>query len=161
MTGIAIHGSKIKEVIKPGHVIYKIENRVPPRCNSRDDEGNCNEWSNEYWESAGNGKTDAKITGTVSVPSSKMKVLGNNVAKVGDITIETWVAYPPIPASTRDTRYEAIGATSGEGQGKIISGSTKGKLNGSPIALIGSQVKTCLDTITTIETGNTKINFSG
>ncbi|MGG0822952.1 hypothetical protein ABE099_08720 [Paenibacillus turicensis] len=159
MAGVAINGSKIAPVIKAGHVKYKIERHIERRCKERDENGNCIDWQEETWVDAGTGSADAIITGTVSIPSSKMKLQGVNVARVDDITIETWEA--TIPSPPTGYRYDPPqGKVTDKGQGKILSGSSKVNLDGKPIALIGSQVLTCLDTITTIETGNTKMNFS-
>lgn len=159
LAGVAIDGSKITPVIKTGHVKYKIEKWIEPKCIDRDKNGNCIDWSKGYWEDVGTGSANAKITGTVSVPSSKMKIQGANVAKVDDVTNETWEA--TIPSPPTGYRYDPPqGKVTDKGQGKIISGSSKANLDGKPIALIGSQVETCLGTITTIETGNTKMNFS-
>jgi uncharacterized Zn-binding protein involved in type VI secretion len=162
MAGVAINGSQIVESIKPNHVTYSIETWqiVGSHCVGWDENGICNSWAYDYdWVPSGSGSTGAKITGYVSVPSSKLKVGGSNVAKVGDITVETWVADPPIPASTSTTRYTPTSPTSGSGQGRITSGSSKARLEGQPIALIGSQVTTCLGTTTTIANGNTKLNI--
>lgn len=161
MAGVAINGSEIAEVTKPDHVTYKIETWNDPWCAAYDEEsGLCIDPRDGYWSDDGTGSTGAKITGYVSAPSSKMKLQGNNVAKVGDITIETWVADPPIPSSTSTRRYTATSDTSGSGQGSITSGSSKGRLDGKSIALTGSEVTTHLGVKTTISAGNTNMNFS-
>jgi hypothetical protein len=162
MAGVAINGSTIEQSIKSGHVTYSIENWVwvGQHCVSWDVDGICTGYADDYdWRSAGSGSTGAKVTGYVSVPSSKLKLSGANVAKVGDSTIETWVADPPIPSSNSSTRYTPTSPTSGSGQGTITSGSNKGKLTGSGIALIGSNVTTHLGNTTTISSGNTKISI--
>jgi len=163
MSGVAVNGSTIAPSTKPGYVTYNIETWqvIGSHCVAWDEDGFCTAWQDDFgWVPAGSGSTGAKITGTVSVPSSKLKIGGTNVAKVGDQTIETWVADPPVPTSTSTTRYTPTSPTSGSGNGTIISGSSKAKLGGQPIALIGSQVQTCLGTITTIADGNTKMNIS-
>lgn len=161
MPGVAINGSQLNESIKSGHVTYSIENWVPRYCASYDpDTGACIRYEGGFWEDAGTGSTGAKITGTVTVSASKMKVAGVLVATVGDATNETWVAYPPIPSSNSSTRYTATSATSGSGRGSISRGSTKGKLQGKAIALVGSTVTTCLGTTTTIKSGNEKLKFN-
>jgi len=161
MPGVAINGSQINESTKSGHVTYSIENWVPRYCASYDpDTGACTRYEGGYWEDAGTGSTGAKITGTVAVSSSKMKVAGVNVATVGDSTNETWVADPPIPSSNSSTRYTATSPTSGSGRGSITKGSTKATLSGKAIALIGSTVTTCLGTTTTIKSGNEKLKFN-
>lgn len=152
MAGVATDGSKIIDSIKSGHVTYRIETY---QCVSWGPFG-CTGYG---WVPSGSGSTNAKISGQVTVPSSKMKLLGKNVAKVGDHTSETWVADPPIPSSSGNTRYIATSPTSGSGQGTISSGSAKGKLEGQAIALIGSQVTTCLGTTTTIADGDIKMKF--
>lgn len=152
MPGVAINGSEIYESIKSGHVTYDIEEY---RTVGHDDDGD----PIKRWVDAGSSSTGAKITGSVSVSSSKMKIEGNYVAVVGDKTTETWEAYPPIPSNTSRRRYTPTSRTSGSGQGTISSGSSKGKLGGKPIALIGSKVTTCLGTTTTIKTGNEKMKF--
>lgn len=160
LPGVAINGSKINESIKSGHVTYSIKQLIPGHYTGYDPEtGDGYGWVDDKWVPAGSGSTGARITGSVVISSSKMKITGSNVATVGDTTNETWEAYPPIPSSTTTTIYTATSATSGQGQGKIISGSSKGNLQGNPIALIGSQVRTCLETITTIKTGNEKLKF--
>lgn len=162
LAGVAINGSKLYESIQPNQVTYSIKMKETyPTGGGTDGNGNSIPvGTGTRWVDAGTDSTGAKINGYVSVPSSKMKISGVNVAKLGDITIETWEAEPPIPQSNDKYIYTATSPTSGTGQGKIISGSSKANLDGKPIALIGSQVLTCLDTITTIETGNTKMNFS-
>ncbi|MFF2090187.1 hypothetical protein [Paenibacillus sp. NPDC058174] len=156
MTGVALHGATIVESIKPNHVEYYVQYR---QCGHYDEEtGLCDSY---YWTSPSPlPPRDAKITGTVKASSSNMKLNGAGIAKVGDKTIETWVVYPPIPANTNDTIYTTRGATSGSGEGQIITGSSKGKLDGQPIALIGSQVRTMLGTETTISNGNSKLSFN-
>lgn len=162
LAGVAVHGSKLYESIKPGEVTYSIKRKETTTTGGGTDaQGNpIPVETHTDWVDAGTDSTGAKITGTVSVPSSKMRISNVNVAKVGDITIETWSAYPPIPESNDNYIYTATSPTLGRGQGKIITGSSKANLDGKPIALIGSQVETCLGTITTIETGNTKMNFT-
>lgn len=158
LAGVAIDGSKITPSIQAGHVKYKIERHIERRCTERDENGKCIDWQEETWVDAGTGSADAIITGTVSVPSSKMKTQGANVAKVDDVTYETWEA--TIPSPPTGYRYDPPpGKITDNGQGKILSGSSRANLDGNPIALIGSQVRTCLGTITTIQTGDTKMNF--
>jgi uncharacterized Zn-binding protein involved in type VI secretion len=158
LAGVAINGSKITPAIKSGHVQYTIEKWIEPECMERDINGKCILESKGDWEYVGMGSADAIITGTVSVPSSKMKLQGANVARVDDITIETWEA--TIPSPPIGFRYDPPqGKITITGQGKILSGSSNANLDGNPISLIGSKVETCLGTITTIETGNTKMNL--
>lgn len=163
MPGVAVNGSEINESIKSGHVTYEIWNYqwVRDRCISRDEDGFCTDWEPVYdWVHTSNGSTGARITGTVSVSSSKMKVEGVSVATVGDKTNERWEAYPPVPSGGGTTQIRNISpGTSGTGQGEIKTGSNKGKLQGKQIALIGSTVTTCLGTTTTIKTGNEKLKF--
>lgn len=163
MAGVAINGSQITESYVPGYVTYDIETWqwVGQVCVDWDTNGNCTDWDDVYdWRPAGSGSTSAKVTGYVSVPSSKLTISGISVAKVGDITIETWVADPPIPPSDSTTRYIPTSPESGSGNGRVSSGSTKARLQGQPIALIGSQVTTCLNSTTTIANGNTKIDIT-
>lgn len=155
MAGVAINGSHITPTV--GHVQYRIDKWIERYCAARDKDGNCISYGGEIWEYVGMGSVDAKITGTVSVPSSKIKIQGANVAKVGDQTTEMWEATIPTPPS--GLKYTPEGKISDSGQGKIISGSSRANLQGQPIAIIGSQVETCLGTITTIQTGNTKMNL--
>ncbi|WP_019638998.1 hypothetical protein [Paenibacillus fonticola] len=154
MPGVAVHGSEIYEVRKPGYVTYEIWTEIPV---------DSDEYGNPIyrWTPTGSGSRNAKITGYI-VASSKMKVGGANVAVVGDKTIETWVADPPVPSSDSSTQIRNIQPPGGQGsgEGEIISGSTKAKLDGKPIALIGSTVRTCLGTTTTIKTGSDKLKFS-
>ncbi|MNW50325.1 hypothetical protein D3C74_277760 [compost metagenome] len=163
MPGVAINGSEIYESVKSGHVTYSIEHyeKVGEHCAERDtDTGSCIDWDDDYdWVSAGSGSTGARITGFISLSNSKIKISGVGVATVGDRTIERWEASPSIPSSDSSYRYTATSPTSGTGQGTITLGSTKGKLGGKSIALIGSTVTTCLGTTTTIKTGNEKMKF--
>lgn len=162
MAGVAINGSRLKEIIVPNIVKYDIEEYKVIRYEDRGTDINGVPYPPKPikdWVNVGTNSTGAKITGTVSVPSSKMRLSGVHVAKIGDITTETWTAYPPVPASNENYRYIPTSKTSDIGQGKIISGSSKANLQGQSIAIIGSQVLTCLDTITTIQTGNTKMNL--
>ncbi|OME55368.1 hypothetical protein BSK59_12880 [Paenibacillus odorifer] len=160
MAGVAVNGSNITESTKEGHVTYTIESYVPKYCAGYDPDTNlCVYWQGGYWESSGTGSTGAKIKGTVS-SSSKAKINGAIIARVDDSTNETWEASPPIPSSNSSTRYTPTSAISGSGQGKISSGSTKTKIGGKGVALIGSEVTTCLGTTTTIKDGNSKIQVS-
>lgn len=163
MAGVAIHGSRLKEIIVPDIVKYKVKEYKVIRYEDRGTDINGDPYPPEPiwdWVNVGIDTTDAKITGTVSVPSSKMKLSNINVAKVGDITVEQWKADPPVPTDTSTMMYEPITKTEGTGYGEILSGSSKATLEGKSIALIGSTVRTCLnDTITTIQTGNTKMNL--
>ncbi|MFD3258782.1 hypothetical protein ACE3MQ_09250 [Paenibacillus lentus] len=162
MPGVAVNGSTYETTVE-GYVTYEIWSyiKVGETCTSRDDDGYCTNWDDDYdWRQTGRDSRAAKITGYI-VASSKMKIGGASVAVVGDTTIETWVAAPPVPSNSSGTEIRNIQpGTSGSGQGKIISGSTRGKLNGKSIALIGSTVETCLGTITTIKTGSDKMKFS-
>ncbi|MBP1906687.1 putative Zn-binding protein involved in type VI secretion [Paenibacillus turicensis] len=103
--------------------------------------------------------SDAIITGTVS-SNHNMKIQGVSVAVKDDKTEESWVADPIPFAHYGGTITNIFPASSDTGRGKILTGSSTANLDGQPIALIGSQVETCLGTITTIETGNTKMNFT-
>ncbi|AZK47118.1 PAAR domain-containing protein [Paenibacillus lentus] len=151
MPGVAVDGSTY-EMTVDDYVTFDIFTR---RRTGTDEHGNP-----EYEWDESPGKTNAKITGSV-IASSKMKIDGVSVAVVGDRTNETWVASPPVPSDTERVRYRNISpGTYGSGQGRIISGSAKGKLGGQPIALIGSSVRTHLDVTTTIRTGNEKMKFS-
>ncbi|QSF43553.1 hypothetical protein [Paenibacillus tianjinensis] len=112
-----------------------------------------------YWWYGGSSSTGAKITGTVS-SNSTMKVNGIAVATVDNVTNETWEAYPPIPSGNGWTDYRPTSPTSGVGEGKITGGNSKNaKVNGKLIAVVGSQVTTCLDTVSTIEDGIDLINL--
>lgn len=163
MPGVAVNGSEINESVASGYVKYDVYYHaiVGYECVSRDEFGNClREEPVRRWEKSETRSTGARITGRVSVPSSKMKVGGVNVATVGDTTTESWVADPPVPSMSYPYEIRNISpGTSGTGNGQIISGSTKGTLQGKPIALVGSQVRTCLGTTTTIKTGNEKLKF--
>lgn len=153
MAGVAINGSEIVEVTKSGHVTYTIENY---ECVEWDDEGFC---TNRQWKNGGSGSTGAKATGAVST-TSKIKLNGVSVARVGDMVNYTWIADPPVPSNTQWRRYVDIApATSGSGTGTIASGSSKGRLGGQPIALIGSQVTLDIGVTTTIADGNNKLKF--
>lgn len=160
MANVAVNGSQIAEAVVPNYVTYSIERWVAGYCNAYDEFGECVDWVSGRWVSDGSGSTNAKITGYVSAPSSKIKIQGNNVAKVGDKTIESWEASPPIPSSTSTRRYTATSDTSGSGQGTITGGSVTGKLGGQAIALVGSEVTTSLGVTTTISNGNSKMKFN-
>lgn len=163
MPGVAVNGSEIYEVRKPGHVTYEIWSyvRTGETCTSRDEDGSCTNWEPTYgWRQTGSDSRAAKITGSI-VASSKMRVGETSIAVVGDKTIENWVADPPVPSGGGNTEIRNIRpGTQGSGEGEIISGSTKGKLGGKAIALIGSIVNTHLGVTTTIKTGNEKMKFS-
>jgi hypothetical protein len=158
MAGVAVNGSTIVEVTKSDHVTYRVDEW------NEGDQGDPNADppvppSDGYWSFYANRTTGAKINGSVSVPSSKLKIQGQNVAKIGDAVEFSWVASPAIPSNTYWYRYTATSATSGSGTGVITGGSVKGKLGGQSIALIGSEVEV-LGVTTTVADGNTKINFS-
>lgn len=167
MAGAALHGSTISPVTKPNHVTYDIEEYKQIRsgyCAVEDPEDpeKCLEWvpAKYDWVNTGSGSTGAKITGSVSCPASKLKIQGNNVAKVGDITIETWVADPPVPSDTSSKRYVNVKPfPPGNGQGTITGSNNKAYLSSSNIAMVGSQITTHLGVTTTIADGNTKLNF--
>lgn len=147
MPGVAINGSQIKETIVPGYITYEIWKRQIMD----------GVWK---WVLSEEAETGVRITGSVVVPSSKMKIMGENVATVDNITNETWVASPPVPENSRTVDIRNINpGKSGSGHGKIITGSSKGRLGGKAIALIGSRVETCLGAITTIKDGNEKVKF--
>ncbi|MEK4006327.1 hypothetical protein [Paenibacillus sp. FSL H3-0333] len=159
---VAIDGSKITESTKEGHVTYSIENWEVAYYTGggNDSEGNAIPVIPHYdWVSGGSGNTGAKIVGTVSC-TNKMKVNGKSVAKIGDVTNETWEAYPAIPTSTSTKRYTATSPISGSGKGSITGGNSKNvKLNDKLVATVGSEVTTCLGNKTTIEDGAETINM--
>lgn len=146
MAGVAIDGSVIARSRKSNHVVY-----VEEYIDGYYDDGRPH-YATATWTS------DAIITGTVS-SNHNMKIQGVSVAVKDDKTEESWVADPIPFAHYGGTITKIFPASSDTGRGKILSGSSKANLDGKPIALIGSQVKTCLDTFTTIETGNTKMNL--
>ncbi|QWU14456.1 hypothetical protein [Paenibacillus sophorae] len=148
IANVAINGSKITESIKSGHVTYNIYYWQDG-----------DEFTSGHWSYSGPGSTGAKITGTVTATST-MKVNGVSVAVVGDVTNETWIADPPIPSDDGYNKYVATSPTSGSGQGSITGGNSKNvKLNGSLIAIVGSEVTTCLGNTTTIEDGSSLFNM--
>lgn len=166
MAGVAIHGSTITEVTKEDHVTYRVEEYKKVQ------DGYCREYHPNYpdicidyvdpkydWVNVETRTTGAKINGTVSVASSKFKIQGNNVARIGDTVNFTWVASPAIPSNTSTFRYIATSPTSGSGTGIITGGSNKLKLGSVSIALVGSEVEV-LGVTTTIADGNTKINVN-
>lgn len=164
MPGVAVNGSTIAESIKPDHVsydVYEWRQIGGGYCREYDPEtGECIDYVPPIydWVYSRTETRGARITGTV-VASSKMKIGGVSVATVGDRTNETWEAYPPVPDDTPTTKIRNIRpGRSGSGQGTITSGSSKMKLDGKAVALIGSEVTTHLGTTTTINSGNTKIN---
>lgn len=157
MPGVAVNGSTYETVVR-NHISYNIDRWGPVDTDSEGEPIN-------GWIPSGSSSTHARVTGTVIVPSSKMKISGTNVATVGDKTNETWVADPPVPTTIPEYRRYTVtppGAPAqGSGQGEIITGSTKVKLDGKPIALIGSTVRTIISNATaTIRTGNEKMKFS-
>jgi hypothetical protein len=162
IANVAINGSNITESTKPGHVTYSIENYefLYYTGGGTDSNGDPIPYVSHYgWVDGGSGSTGAKITGTV-ICSNSMKVNGTSVAKVGDSTTESWIADPPIPTSTDTTRYTATSPISGCGQGSITGGNSKNaKLNGQLIAVVGSEVTTCLGNSTTIADGSSLINL--
>ncbi|MMZ65802.1 hypothetical protein D1872_282360 [compost metagenome] len=81
------------------------------------------------------------------------------MATVGDKTEENWKANPS-PSAPRGSITSVTPGRSGSGVGEVSGGSAKVFYNGKAVALIGSSVKTMLDTDTNIETGNDKINIS-
>jgi uncharacterized Zn-binding protein involved in type VI secretion len=146
LAGVAINGSVIAKSRKSNHVVY-----VEEYIDGYYDDGRPR-FTTATWYS------DAEITGTVS-SNHNMKIQGVSVAVKDDKTEESWVASPIPFAHYGGTITHIFPASSDTGQGKILSGSSKANLDGNPIALIGSQVETCLGTITTIETGDTKMNL--
>ncbi|GJM68124.1 hypothetical protein HMSSN036_03400 [Paenibacillus macerans] len=107
MPGVAINGSQIKETIVPGYITYEIWKRQIMD----------GVWK---WVLSEEAETGVRITGSVVVPSSKMKIMGENVATVDNITNETWVASPPVPENSRTVDIRNINpGKSGSGHGKI------------------------------------------
>ncbi|WP_342422366.1 hypothetical protein [Paenibacillus sp. FSL E2-0178] len=148
IANVAIDGSNIAETTVSGYVSYDIYRWQ-----------NGDEFSSGYWYYSSSSTTGAKITGTVH-STQKMKVNGKSVAVSGDITNETWVASPAIPGNTSTRRYEATSPTSGSGQGTIQGDNSKNvKVNGKLVAIVGSQVETCLGSTTTIQDGSSLINL--
>ncbi|MGG1650405.1 hypothetical protein ABHN03_16505 [Paenibacillus sp. NRS-1775] len=144
MAGVALNGSEIKLATKNGYVKFKY--RWYERRKKRD------------YPRDGSGSTDAEITGKV-VCSNKIFLNGISLATVGDKTDEHWEANP-YPSAPKGSITSISPGTSGSGNGQITNGSKKVFYNGKAVAMIGSPVKTMLDTDTTIETGNEKINIS-
>ncbi len=158
MTGVAINGSKIVESVASNYVSYTERYQSGTRCTRRDPETNrCTREEPVY--STDDGSTDAVINGVV-VSNHAVKINGVSLVVVGDITEETWKADPPPSPSHGGSIISVSPGTSGSGQGKVISGATNLNLNDQKIALIGSQVETCLGTVTTIEDGLDKINYN-
>lgn len=163
MPGIAINGSVLAESTKADYVSYGIESYkvVGSHCVARDEFGRCTTYEDDYdWEPDGSDHTGAKVTGTVT-SSSKLKIGGISIAVIGDRTIESWVASPPVPSDTTTTRYTNISpGKSGSGTGSISGGSNKLFLGGKKVALIGSSVSTSVASTTTILTGSPKVNVA-
>lgn len=164
MPGVAVNNSSIEPSIREEYVRYRVYywDIVDEYCAETDPEtGNCFRWEYDWdWVYSHTSSTGARITGTV-IASSKMRVGGNIVAVVGNRTNESWEAFPAIPDTIPGViKYEPINDISGRGNGTIVSGSSKLRIGGNPVALIGSQVTTHLGTTTTISTGNSKINVA-
>jgi uncharacterized Zn-binding protein involved in type VI secretion len=159
---VATNGGHITESIKENHVTYSIESWEYQYSTGggTDSQGNQIPIIDHYdWEDAGTGSTGAKITGTIQA-SNPMKINGVSVAKIGDRTNETWTVSPPIPNNSSTKRYTATSPISGSGQGLITGGNGKNvKLNGQLIAILGSEVTTCLGNKTSIADGNNLINM--
>ncbi|KAF6565471.1 hypothetical protein G9G63_09955 [Paenibacillus sp. EKM202P] len=149
MAGVALNGSTIKLSTKNDYVKFSYE------WSERHSDGDGGKETRWY---TGHGSTDADVEGVVS---SDNKIFINNVpiATVGDKTSEHWVANPT-PSAPRGSIKSVSPGKSGSGEGEVSGGSAKVFYNGKAVAMIGSPVKTMLDTDTTIETGNDKINIS-
>ncbi|MGR6760451.1 hypothetical protein ACU1JV_01215 [Paenibacillus sp. T2-29] len=144
MAGVALNGSTTKLSTKNDYVKFKY--KWIERRKKRD------------YPQYGDGSTDADITGKI-VCSNKIFLNGISLATVGDKTDEHWEANPH-PTAPKGNITSISPGTSGSGNGEITNGSQKVFYNGKAVALVGSIVKTMLDTDTTIETGNDKINIS-
>ncbi|MET3209886.1 UNVERIFIED_CONTAM: putative Zn-binding protein involved in type VI secretion [Paenibacillus sp. PvR008] len=142
MAGVALNGSEIKLSTKKDYVhfnyVYEEGRRHRP--------------------TPGSGNTNADVIGKI-VCSNKIFLNGISLATVGDKTAESWEANPP-PRAPKGHITSISPGTSGSGNGEIATGSQKVFYNGKAVALIGSTVKTMLNTDTTIETGNDKLNIS-
>lgn len=154
MSGVAHDGSTVAQSTKNGQVTYSIEDWVPS-------------WSNEwgsgggYWTNTGSGSTNALITANgVTASSPNVFVNGKAMATVGDKVDETWFASPSIPSSGSNRRYTATSEISGSGKGNISEGNPKVFCNGKQIAMIGSKVKSHLDTTSSITSGSNNVNVN-
>jgi uncharacterized Zn-binding protein involved in type VI secretion len=165
IANVATNGSRITESLKDGHVtydVYEYQQTQAGYCALYDLSGQCiNYVDAQYdWVLTGSDATGAKIIGTVS-SNTKMKLNGTSVAKVGDETNETWIAYPSVPPDTASTQYRNVSpGTSGSGKGSITEGNNKNaKVNGKLIAVVGSEVTTHLGNTTTIADGKSQIQI--
>lgn len=145
MAGVALNGSEIKLSTKNGYVRFKYEYPQGSRRRPKP-------------PGHGNGETNADVTGKVTC-ANQIFLNGISLAVVGDKTTESWEANPP-PRAPKGHITSVTPGRSGSGSGEVSGGSNKVFYNGKAVALIGSTVKTMLNTDTTIETGNDKLNIS-
>ncbi|MDR6779316.1 MULTISPECIES: hypothetical protein [Paenibacillus] len=145
MSGVALNGSEIKLSTKSNYIRFRYD------WTESDGEGG-RDPRHDY------GNTDADVIGKVTC-TNQIFLNGVSLAIVGDKTTESWKANPP-PSAPRGRITSVTPGRSGSGEGEVSGGSTKVFYKGKAVALIGSSVKTMLDTDTNIETGGDKINIS-
>lgn len=153
MASIAINGSQTEDV-GANDLTYQIWNPnkfyTSQTCGAGTEEDpyyDCSYYTGGYDDYTGGSTT---IHGTV-VASSKMKVNGVSVAKVGDSVTETET--PSLPSGAVN-----IGNEEG-GTGNVTSGSSKVFINGVAVAKVGSSVQTHTTPTTTIADGDSKVNI--
>ncbi|MGV6936037.1 hypothetical protein ACWA2B_11025 [Paenibacillus sp. CMM36] len=149
MAGVALNGSTTKLSTKNDYVKFTYE------WSERHSDGDGGHETRYY---TGSGSTDADVEGVVS-SDNLIFLNGVSISTVGDKTSEHWVANPA-PSAPKGSIKSVSPGRSGSGEGEVSGGSTKVFYKGKAVAMIGSPVKTTLDTDTTIETGNDKINIS-
>ncbi|WP_146065482.1 hypothetical protein [Paenibacillus sp. UNC499MF] len=146
MAGVALDGSTIAPSTKVGFVTYT------------------------EWHMASNGwggvypfptprTTNAVINGKV-VSNSHIRINGKPLSVQNENTYEHWIASPSPQASPGGWIDSIIPAPdgSGTGTGTIQNSGSHVKINGVPIALIGTGVTTCLGTSTTLNSGSDFVN---
>ncbi|WP_029518092.1 hypothetical protein [Paenibacillus polymyxa] len=149
MAGVALNGSTTKLSTKNDYVKFTYE------WSERHSDGDGGHETRYY---TGSGSTDADVEGTVT-STNLIFLNGVSISTVGDKTSEHWIANPA-PSAPKGSIKSVSPGRSGSGEGEVSGGSTKVFYKGKAVAMIGSPVKTTLDTDTTIETGSEKISIS-
>ncbi|GKS09457.1 hypothetical protein YDYSY3_04570 [Paenibacillus chitinolyticus] len=153
MAGVALDGSTIAPSTKVGHVtytqlVYNPQHHQSCTTNSEGQE-TCH-WVDGYdsYNRTANATVEGKLKGV-----SHVKVKGLSVATSADQTQESWISDQLDPIATN------ISPSLGDpGTGSVNNSGSHVKINGVPVALIGTGVTTCLGTSTTLNSGSDFVN---
>ncbi|OPH47573.1 hypothetical protein BC351_10295 [Paenibacillus ferrarius] len=154
MSEAAYHGLPIAQTIAAGFISYryrKWEKTGTQTCTSRDEDGGCNNYVDDYAWKEYPQNSNAVDMGTVFA-SSSVHVNGKAVATTSSTTNESWTN-----TGFESELVSASPSTDGIGTGAVTSGSSTIFVNGSPVAFNGSKVTTCVGTVSSIQGGSSNV----